>query len=136
MLIRPIDADFYEILKNSPVYETVDGRIFNTDRPEIDFKEDRIPYIIFSYVQGAPSGSTKDDIMEPVDNVTVSISCVAKKREELAELIDAVHTAIAEAVNNGAGDFCSVTPSVSPVEYDYLKPCFEQVLTYRCDLYV
>ena len=129
------DKFFFNALKGTSVDTMVNGRIFNTARSTEDETEDRVPYVIIAFNGLQNDEETKDSYEGDYDRVTISITCVATTREALAELTQAIRTTIKTACEEGALDECpdDYSFSASSIEYDMLKPCFFQSLTYICD---
>lgn len=138
-----VDAFFYaSLLGSDDITEVTEGRIFNPARPEIDEDEDKIPYIIIRYEGGQSESAYKDKVLANLDSATISILVVANSREDLAELTELVSDTIegdfeSEDIYdvhdewNFYIDSCQM--SAGPVEYDSMKPCCFQQLTYQCD---
>lgn len=137
-----VDTYFYECLRRSSVKDAVDGRIFNPARPEIDEKEDKVPYIIIEYDGGSADNGTKDDKVAELSNATIAVTCVADDREKLARLTELVNDTITDALEQDLYydehdewrfyiEYC--TPAALNVEMDIKKPCCYQTLTYQCE---
>jgi len=72
--------------------------------------------------------------------VTISIEIASKTRPELGELADAVRNQIHDYFVEADSDTedADLIPldyqfSAQAVNYDSMKPCYWQVLTYQCD---
>ena len=119
------------------------GDVYNTAiaLPEEDLDNAPLPYVIVSFDGLTNDVETKDDPYEgDSDNVTISIEIAAKTRPELGQLAEAVrhqvHDYFVEADPNDDG--YDLVPldyqfSAQAVNYDSLKPCYWQTLTYQCD---
>lgn len=139
------DQFFFNALKASDsISTTLDGRIFNPDRSTIDEDEDRIPYIIIRMEGLTNSSQTKDDIEGSTDSVRISLLCVADDRDSLAELTEAIRQQCRSywesVVDDETADDHLLAPidwsfSAGEVNYDAMKPCVYQILTYECDTY-
>ena len=119
------------------------GDVYNTTiaLPDEDLDNAPLPYVIVSFDGLTNDVETKDDPYEgDSDNVTISIEIAAKTRTELGRLAEAVrhqvHDYFVEA--DSTDDDFNLVPldyqlSAQAVNYDSLKPCYWQVLTYQCD---
>lgn len=131
------DKFFFDALRSdSSLCTLLDGRIFNPARATIDEEEDRVPYIIITLDSVQNDQGTKDDVESATDTATVSILCVGTNREQLATLTQAVRTRCKEYYWAHREDALSPYDwqfSAGPVQYDPMKPCVYQTLTYQCD---
>lgn len=139
------DKIFYEALAASTtISEAVDGRIYNTAiaTPEDELNEP-LPYIIITFDGMQNEGFTKDNSYEgDTDNVQIGIIVAASDRETLGTLMTDVRAQIVSYFENyepatGAEDLTELIPrsytlSASPIQYDFLNPCYYQTLTYQC----
>jgi len=136
------DKFFYRALKaDTAIMKAIGGRIFNPARTTADEKEDRIPYITITLDEVDNQSETKDDVEGMTDQVVITILCVAKDREALADMTEAVRKQCREylyAMEESDEDGAELTPldwhfRASGVEYDKDKPCVYQALYYECD---
>lgn len=119
------------------------GDVYNTAiaLPDEELDNAPLPYIIVSFDGLTNDVETKDDPFEgDSDNVTISIEIAAKTRPELGELADAVRKQIHDYFVEADSDIedADLIPldyqfSAQAVNYDSLKPCYWQALTYQCD---
>ena len=119
------------------------GDVYNTAiaLPDEDLDNAPLPYVIVSFDGLTNDVETKDDPYEgDSDNVTISIEIAAKTRTELGQLAEAVrhqvHDYFVEA--DPTDDDFNLVPldyqfSAQQVNYDQMKPCYWQVLSYQCD---
>ena len=119
------------------------GDVYNTSiaLPDEDLANAKLPYIIVSFDGLTNDVETKDDPYEgDSDNVTISIEIAARTRTELGQLAEAVrhqvHDYFVEA--DPTDDDFNLVPldyqfSAQQVNYDQMKPCYWQVLSYQCD---
>jgi hypothetical protein len=119
------------------------GDVYNTSiaLPDEDLDNAPLPYVIVSFDGLTNDVETKDDPYEgDSDNVTISIEIAAKTRTELGRLAEAVrhqvHDYFVEA--DQTDDDFNLVPldyqfSAQQVNYDQMKPCYWQVLSYQCD---
>lgn len=129
------DKFFWDALRtDGNVAKVTGGRIFNTARPTIDERQDRVPYVIIIFDSLTNDETTKDDEAEsPYDSVNIGILCVANDREQLARLTQAVRDRNKEYMLD-KGDSYGIEGwqfSAGAVMYDELKPCFYQTLNYN-----
>ena len=119
------------------------GDVYNTSiaLPDEDLDNAPLPYVIVSFDGLTNDVETKDDPYEgDSDRVTISIEIAAKTRPELGQLAEAVrhqvHDYFVEA--DPTDDDFNLVPldyqfSAQHVNYDQMKPCYWQVLSYQCD---
>lgn len=119
------------------------GDVYNTAiaLPDEDLDNAPQPYVIVSFDGLTNDIDTKDDPYESdSDAVNISIEIAARTRSELGQLAEAVRHQVhqyfldADPTNEDA----DLIPhdyqfSAQAVNYDSLKPCYWQVLTYQCD---
>ena len=121
------------------------GDVYNTAiaLPDEEVENAPLPYIIVSFDGLNNQDTTKDDAFESEsDRVQIGITICAGEREELGEMAVAVRTTIREYFREHYGDDSDedfalipndITLSAQGVQYDSMKPCFWQTLTYQCD---
>ena len=119
------------------------GDVYNTSiaLPDEDLDNAPLPYAIVSFDGLTNDVETKDDPYEgDSDNVTISIEIAARTRTELGRLAEAVRHQVHDYFVNADpnDDGYDLVPldyqfSAQAVNYDQLKPCHWQVLTYQCD---
>ena len=141
------DKVFYRALQASlGIVASTGGRIYNTSIPVPDEQLDNepLPFIIVSFDGMNNDGYTKDNSYEgDTDHVTISIEVAANTREELAVLMEDIRKQICTyfdtyTPSEGTEDLSDLIPddytlSASAIQYDSVKPCFYQTLTYACD---
>lgn len=112
----------------------VENRIFNTMRPELDEREDKIPYIVVSY-EGMTNDCDNKDLCEGAQDVErVNVLCVAQDRIQLANVINVARDAVRSYLNS---DDCFAKYSIEDYEIsasailgDWTVPCVYQSLNY------
>lgn len=119
------------------------GDVYNTAiaLPDEDLDNAPLPYVIVSFDGLTNDVETKDDPYEGgSDNVTISIEIAAKTRPELCRLAEAVRRQVHDYFvnDNQTDDDSDLVPldyqfSAQAVNYDQMKPCYWQVLSYQCD---
>ena len=139
------DKVFYNALRsNAELMATVGGRIESTSIPVPDEQLDNtpVPYIIITFDGLQNEGHTKDNSFEgDTDKVQIGIEITAADRETLGTIADLVRSTVIayfEATEGHAIDDYDLVPqdynlTAGPIQYDPVKPCFFQTLTYNCD---
>ena len=139
------DIIFAKALKSNAdlMAELPAGNVYNTAIALPDEEADNapVPYIIVSFNGLVNQDFTKDNQFEGMtDAVTIGITIAARTREELADLaIEARHTIVEylQAQSPGDEDYDLVPREIQlqtqGVQYDSLKPCYWQELTYTCE---
>lgn len=127
-------AVIHALSASDTVQSLTEGRIFNTIRPELDEKEDKIPYIVVTYEGMTNDCDNKDMVEGASDNERVQVLCVACDRIQLANLINAARDAIREYLSEhdsliefGIADY---ELSASAILSDWTVPCTYQSLNY------
>ena len=136
-----LDTDSFlvsAIKADSRLNGAIDGNIFPTavPVPDEELKNVPLPYVIVTYDGMTQDTDTKDQSGYESDSDinTCRVEVVAESRESLAELISDARRAIRKFFEEGVGDGLSVedyTVSAGRVDYDPLKPCYYQDLTYQ-----
>ena len=138
------DKVFYHALKsNSDLLLAVGNRIENTSIPVPDeeLPNEPVPYIIITFDGLQNEGQTKDNSYEgDTDRVSVSIEVAAPDRETLGDITGLIRqTVIAyfEDTESHTADDYDLVPisyefTAGPIQYDSMKPCFFQTLSYNC----
>ena len=119
------------------------GDVYNTSiaLPDEDLNNAPLPYIIVSFDGLTNDVETKDDPYEgDSDRVTISIEIAAKTRPELGQLAEDVRRQVHQYFVDAdpTDEDADMIPldyqfSAQQVNYDQIKPCYWQVLTYQCD---
>ena len=141
------DAIFVKALRsNAELIEQLPaGDVYNTAiaLPEEEADNAPVPYIIVSFDGLQIKDMTKDfDFEGESDNVQIGVTICAETRPQLGELAIAVRRTVREYFREHQGDdsdedFALIPEDMSlqagGVQYDSLKPCYWQQLTYQCD---
>ena len=139
------DKVFYNALSSSSdLAAYVDDRIYNTSIPvpDDDLLNEPVPYIIITFDGMQNDGYTKDNSFEgDTDKVQIGIEITAANRQDLGTIADLVRTIVIAYFEDTEGhtiDDYDLVPedyaiTAGPVQYDPVKPCFFQTLTYNCD---
>ena len=119
------------------------GDVYNTAiaLPDEDLDNAPLPYVIVSFDGLINDIDTKDDPYESdSDAVSISIEIAARTRTELGQLAEAVRRQVHQYFVDAdpTDEDADLIPhdyqfSAQAVNYDSLKPCYWQVLTYQCD---
>jgi len=143
------DKVFYAALKsNAELVGLVGDRIESTaiPVPDDEFLNEPVPFIIITFDGLQNDGFTKDNSYEGCeDTVQIGIEIDAENREQLGVIAEMVRATVISFFENytpptdpGAEDLTQLIPdnytfSAGPIQYDPIKPCFFQTLTYNCD---
>ena len=119
------------------------GDVYNTAiaLPEPEAENAPLPYIIVSFDGMTNDQTTKDSFEGDTDTVTIGIEVAASTRKELFDITQAVRTTVLgffEQLPEDDEDFAEAPLdyqlSATAVNYDDLKPCYWQRLSYQCDV--
>ena len=141
------DAIFVKALRSnaSLMSQLPAGDVYNTAIALPDEEADNapVPYIIVSFDGLNNQDTTKDNDYDGMtDTVTIGIEIAAETRPQLGELAVMIRKTIADRFQQIAQDQQdedyallpnAYTMQAQPVQYDSLKPCFWQQLTFVCD---
>ena len=132
------DSIFVDALKsNATLVESVGGRIYGTAIPLPDEDADNapVPYLIVTFDGLNNDVDSKDDEMESdTDKVNISIEVVGETLAKLHELTQAVRDTVRDYLATNDTDITEYLFGAQAIQYDSLKPCYWQVLTYQCDV--
>ena len=132
------DSIFVDALKsNSTLVESVGGRIYGTAIPMPDEDADNapVPYLIVTFDGLNNDVDSKDDEMESdTDKVNISIEVVGETLAKLHELTQAVRDTVRDYLATNDTDITEYQFGAQAIQYDSMKPCYWQVLTYQCDV--
>ena len=121
------------------------GDVYNTAiaLPDMDADNAPPPYVIVTFDGLTTDGQSKDNDFEAdSDRVQIGIEIAATTRQQLGTLATAIRQTLRDYFNEHQDDDSdednALIPidmmlSAQPVQYDSLKPCYWQVLTYQCD---
>ena len=127
----------YALKSNSTLVESVGGRIYGTAIPLPDEDADNapVPYLIVTFDGLNNDVDSKDDEMESdTDKVNISIEVVGETLAKLHELTQAVRDTVRDYLATNDTDITEYLFGAQAIQYDSLKPCYWQVLTYQCDV--
>ena len=132
------DSIFVDALKsNATLVESVGDRIYGTAIPLPDEDADNVPvpYLIVTFDGLNNDVDSKDDEMESdTDKVNISIEVVGETLAKLHELTQAVRDTVRDYLATNDTDITEYQFGAQAIQYDSLKPCYWQVLTYQCDV--
>ena len=124
------------ITGDTDIMETIGGRLYSTAIPLPDEDVDNVPvpFVIVTFDGLTNDPTTKDDPYESNDDqVNISIEVTASNREKLAALMAAIRNTVHEYMTTTADNqVMSYQFSADSVQYDSMKPCYWQTLTYNC----
>lgn len=132
------DIIFAEALKsNATLLTTISNRLYGTaiQMPDEEAENTPAPYVILTFDGLTNDGTTKDSFEGDTDTVTIGIELCATSRPALGALAEMIRTTIREYFEANRND--DRVPedyqfSAGPVQYDSMKPCFWQTMTYAC----
>lgn len=141
------DAIFVKALRSNAalIAALPAGDVYNTAiaLPDEDADNAPLPYVIVSYDGLNNQDTTKDNDYDGLtDTVTIGIEIAAETRPKLGELAVMIRKTIADRFQQIAQDPQdedyallpnAYTMQAQPVQYDSLKPCYWQRLTFQCD---
>lgn len=119
------------------------GDVYNTAiaLPEPEAENAPLPYIIVSYDGMTNDQTTKDSFEGDTDTVTIGIEVAASTRKELFDLTQAVRSTVLAFFEDLPEDDEDIAEapldyqlSATAVNFDDLKPCYWQRLSYQCDV--
>lgn len=103
--------------------------------PDEDADNVPVPYVIVTF-DGLTNGQgTKDSLYEDSeDKVQISVEVAARTLDQLHDLTQMVRDTILEYMRNNRTAIDDYDFSAQQIQYDSLKPCYWQVLSYSCDV--
>lgn len=131
------------ISDSSKIMDEIGGRLYSTAIPLPDEETDNVdvPYIIVTFDGLTNDQTTKDDPFESdSDSVKIGIEITAVNREQLATLTQKVREVVHQSMlitqqsDDGVAAIDDYAFSAGAVQYDQLKPCYWQVLSYQCSV--
>ena len=102
--------------------------------PDDDADNVPVPYVIVTFDGLTNDQGTKDDRYEsPYDTVSIGVEVTAKTLDDLHELTQMVRDTILSYLRTTDTAIMDYNFAAQQIQYDSLKPCYWQVLTYQCD---
>jgi hypothetical protein len=103
--------------------------------PDEDADNVPVPYVIVTFDGLTNDQGTKDDRYEsPYDTVNIGVEVTAKTLDDLHTLTQMVRDTILSYLREHETPIMDYNFAAQQIQYDSLKPCYWQVLTYQCDV--
>ena len=134
------NTDLMEALGYVEATETSEGapaRLYCTAIPLPDEDADNVPvpYVIVTFDGLTNDQGTKDDRYESeYDTVNIGVEVAARNIDELHDLTQMVRDTILGYIRASETAIMDYNFAAQQIQYDSLKPCYWQVLTYQCDV--
>jgi hypothetical protein len=133
------NTDLMEALGYVEATETSEGapaRLYCTAIPLPDEDADNVPvpYVIVTFDGLTNDQGTKDDRYESeYDTVNIGVEVAARNIDELHDLTQMVRDTILSYLRTNDTAIMDYNFAARQIQYDSMKPCYWQVLTYQCD---
>ena len=117
--------------------EATGGRIYGTaiPLPDEDAENTPLPYIIVTFESLQNGDQTKDDLYESSeDKVAIGVTVCASKLGGLHDLTQMVRDVLLDYFRNNATAVEDYDFSAQARQFDSMKPCYWQVLSYQCEV--
>ena len=103
--------------------------------PDEDADNVPVPYVIVTFDGLTNDQGTKDDRYESdYDTVNIGVEVTAKTLDDLHTLTQMVRDTILSYLRTTDTAIQDYNFAARQIQYDSLKPCYWQVLTYQCDV--
>jgi hypothetical protein len=103
--------------------------------PDEDADNVPVPYVIVTFDGLTNDQGTKDDRYESeYDTVNIGVEVIARNINELHELTQMVRDTILSYLRENDTAIMDYNFAAQQIQFDSLKPCYWQVLTYQCDV--
>ena len=128
-LTESIDDDGTTVIDETPrLYGTAIGL------PDEDAENVPVPYVIVTFDGLTNDQGTKDDRYESeYDTVNIGVEVTARTLDDLHDLTQMVRDTILSYLRANDTAIMDYNFAAQQIQYDSLKPCYWQVLTYQCD---
>ena len=130
------NGDLMEALGYDP--ETGEpARLYCTAIPLPDEDADNVPvpYVIVTFDGLTNDQGTKDDRYESeYDTVNIGVEVIARNINELHDLTQTVRDTILSYLRENDTAIMDYNFAAQQIQFDSLKPCYWQMLTYQCDV--
>ena len=125
-----VDDDNTTVIDDTPrLYGTAIGL------PDDDADNVPVPYVIVTFDGLTNDQGTKDDRYESEnDTVNIGVTVTAKTLDDLHTLTQMVRDTILSYLRNNDTAIMDYQFGAQQIQYDSMKPCYWQVLTYQCDV--
>lgn len=113
------------------------ARLYGTAIPLPDEDADNVPvpYVIVTFDGLNNDQGTKDDRYESdYDRVNIGIDVCAETLKDLHDLTKMVRGTIRDYFRENETAINDYTFGAQAIQFDSMKPCYWQVLTYQCDV--
>ena len=129
-LTESLDDDGTTVIDETPrLYGTAIGL------PDDDADNVPVPYVIVTFNGLTNDQGTKDNRYEsPYDTVNIGVEVTAKTLDDLHTLTQMVRDTILSYLRTNETAIMDYQFAAQQIQYDSLKPCYWQVLTYQCDV--
>ena len=102
--------------------------------PDDDADNVPVPYVIVTFDGLTNDQGTKDDRYESeYDTVNIGVEVAARNIDELHDLTQMVRDTILSYLRANETAIMDYNFAAQTIQFDSLKPCYWQVLTYQCD---
>jgi hypothetical protein len=134
------NTDLLEALGYVEATETSEGapaRLYCTAIPLPDEDADNVPvpYVIVTFDGLTNDQGTKDDRYESeYDTVNIGVEVTARNINELHDMTQMVRDTILSYLRENDTAIMDYNFAAQQIQFDSLKPCYWQVLTYQCDV--
>ena len=103
--------------------------------PDEDADNVPVPYVIVTFDGLTNDQGTKDDRYESeYDTVNIGVEVTARNINELHNLTQMVRDTILSYIHSNDTAIMDYNFAAQQIQFDSLKPCYWQVLTYQCDV--
>ena len=103
--------------------------------PDEDAENVPVPYVIVTFDGLTNDQCTKDDRYESeYDTVNIGVEVTARNINELHDLTQMVRETILSYLRENDTAIMDYNFAAQQIQFDSLKPCYWQVLTYQCDV--
>lgn len=132
---------FDAIRADNSIMDIIDGRVTSTcyEIPPDEMDNTPIPNIIITDDGFQNNNSTKDDVWESdEDGVQATVDIAAESPFEVTRLVTKVRKAINDYITemyeagNEVPELQQGSPSSQGIQWDWMKPCYFQKISYSC----
>lgn len=103
--------------------------------PDEDADNVAVPYVIVTFDGLTNDQGTKDDRYESeYDTVNIGVEVTARNINELHDMTQMVRDTILSYLRENDTAIMDYNFAAQQIQFDSLKPCYWQVLTYQCDV--
>ena len=103
--------------------------------PDEDADNVPVPYVIVTFDGLTNDQGTKDDRYESeYDTVNIGVEVTARNINELHDMTQMVRDTILSYLRENDTAIMDYNFAAQQIQFDSLKPCYWQMLTYQCDV--